>query len=122
MDTYIEKMEYCGMLNLKYQAHSPFRDCIEDHQDLAETLYSACRYDVCAYFHDIERRQKIICESLNSLAAECESRGVIVKWRRENFCRMFFLFSWNIIKIVLSLDSPEFFKVIDVKYGYFGRR
>ena len=83
-------MEYCGMLDLKNQAHSPFRECIEDHEDLAETLYTSCRYDVCAYFHDVQRREKIVCESLNSLAAECESRGVIVKWRREKFCRMYF--------------------------------
>ncbi|CAC5413661.1 unnamed protein product [Mytilus coruscus] len=88
LDQYVERMEYCGMLHIKNQAHSPFRDCIEDHQDLAETLYASCRYDVCAYYHDVQRRNKIVCESLNSLAAECESRGVIVKWRRENFCPM----------------------------------
>ncbi|KAK3100182.1 hypothetical protein FSP39_015875 [Pinctada imbricata] len=86
MDDQIRQPIYCGLLYHEHRALSPFSKCMALIPDIAKTMYKSCRYDVCSYFHDAHRVEDVVCHALEGFAAECEERGLTIKWRSEYFC------------------------------------
>ena len=89
MDIQVHQAIYCGLLYHEHAFISPFRKCMAIIPDIAATMYKSCRYDVCSYFHDTHRVERVVCHALEGFAAECEERGISVKWRSEYFCRKY---------------------------------
>ncbi|OWF54870.1 Zonadhesin [Mizuhopecten yessoensis] len=86
MKTKVDENRYCGYLNPKLGHVSPFRVCLAYYPVVAQEMYESCRYDVCSFYTDETRIKEVVCNILEGLATECESRGIDSAWRKPEFC------------------------------------
>ena len=71
--------QYCG-LTTDTSHNNPFRPCMLHDDSDTEGFMEACVYDACAI-------KESSCTSLDTFAEYCENLGIIVDWRRDDFCR-----------------------------------
>ena len=80
---------YCG-LTFGTSRTSPFRYCLQ-HPDIVGANFAVnCVYDLCALGGDGGAMKEAACGTMQALAAECATSGIVVSWREAAHCRKCF--------------------------------
>ena len=81
----IQSRKYCGKLILR---RGPFARCLHSRKVDVRGYFSACQFDICAYFEKPVEARQAMCRTLTSFAEECASKGYRADWRTVLNCPM----------------------------------
>ena len=81
--TPFKQLNSCGMIT---DENGPFALCIKHSTVSAEALLEQCINEACSLSTSVESR-RVVCNMIESFAAQCDSHGYSSTWRTVDFCR-----------------------------------
>lgn len=61
--------------------------------EAVKAYLESCRIDACAYVQNSKLFESVVCSAIEAFAGECAKAGILVNWRRSDFCRKIYTFS-----------------------------